>query len=309
MMMKKRSMTIWMVVVITCLAGSQAIGVTQFRDGQTHNIDYRTAEVWVDWQAPRKQTTLNLLDGGRIFAELKGCEDSYLNILGGRINGTLYAWDRSRVTMSGGSIDYRIRAWNNSQVTISGGQLYYLQAYNSTEVNISGGLIRWRLRAYNSSQVSMSGGSIGGDLVADGSSQVTFSGGSINKQLYAYGTSQVSMSGGSIGWSLVAHYGSHVSFLGGSIGRELIADQSGVLTIHGSEFAVGGVPFGYGELTSIFGSWYSNEPYRHLTGILASGDLIDNDFRIGHNAKIVLVPEPATLLLLCLGAVILRRKR
>jgi len=38
-----------------------------------------------------------------------------------------------------------------------------------------------------------------------------------------------------------------------------------------------------------------------MTGTLASGDIINNQFRIGNTAKIVLIPEPATFLLLGLG--------
>jgi hypothetical protein len=42
--------------------------------------------------------------------------------------------------------------------------------------------------------------------------------------------------------------------------------------------------------------------------MLTNGDPINNDFYIATNASIVLVPEPATLLLLGLGAVMLRKK-
>ncbi len=83
--------------------------------------------------------------------------------------------------------------------------------------------------------------------------------------------------------------------------------QSATLTIYGSDFVVDGQPFGYGELTSILGGNWTDEPSRRLIGTLDSGDLIDNGFRIDHNAKIVLIPEPATLLLLGLGAVMVRR--
>ena len=68
---------------------------------------------------------------------------------------------------------------------------------------------------------------------------------------------------------------------------------SGVISIHGSDFAVDGVPFGYGELTSILGGSPWDEPNRNLTGTLASGEPINNGFYIGYDAKIVLVPAPA----------------
>ena len=46
-----------------------------------------------------------------------------------------------------------------------------------------------------------------------------------------------------------------------------------------------------------------------LTGILANGDAISNDFYISTNASIVLMPEPTALLLVGLGVVIMRRRK
>jgi hypothetical protein len=86
-------------------------------------------------------------------------------------------------------------------------------------------------------------------------------------------------------------------------------DTNAKLTIHGSDFAIDGTPFGFGEITSILGSDCGDEPSRRLTGTLANGDIINSQFQIGNSASIVLVPEPATLLLLGLGAVIMKRKR
>ena len=74
-----------------------------------------------------------------------------------------------------------------------------------------------------------------------------------------------------------------------------------MIRIFGSDFEVDGQPFGYGELTSILGSIPLLEPTRRLTGTLLSGELIDNDFYIGHNAKIILIPEPASAALVLLA--------
>jgi hypothetical protein len=68
----------------------------------------------------------------------------------------------------------------------------------------------------------------------------------------------------------------------------------------------------YGTLTSKLGGGLSNEPHRYLTGTLANGDQLGVNFYIGNSASITLVPEPATLFLLGLGAAMLsglRRKR
>jgi hypothetical protein len=128
-------------------------------------------------------------------------------------------------------------------------------------------------------------------------------------KLIAFEDSRINITGGSIGRDLSAGHNSQVTLSGGSIGRELLIDISATLTIHGWDFAVDGQPFGYGELTSILGGWYYNEPYRHLTGILASGDLLDNDFYIGHDARIVLVPEPASAVILGLGSLFFSLRR
>jgi hypothetical protein len=212
--MRSKSVTIWMVVVV-CLAASHTRALVEFNDGGTHNIDYTiTEEVWVDYVAPMKGTTVNLVNNGYISSDLEGFGISVVNILGGSIADDLQANDSTTLSLSGGTI----------------GDTFYVS---------------------DNSNATMSGGSVGELSIFDNSS----------------------------------------------------------LTIIGSGFAVDGNPFGYGELTSILGGSYQNEPQRRLTGTLDSGESIDNIFYIGNDASIVLVPEPSTLLLLGLGAVMLRRKQ
>jgi hypothetical protein len=158
---------------------------------------------------------------------------------------------------------------------VPGGVIIYLYVYNSSQVNISGGSIDHFLWARDNSQVSMSSGYIRYYLDGCDSSQVNISGGLIDGDLGAYNYSQVTMSGGLIHNWLEAY------------------DYS-LLTIDGSGFN-----YPYGTLT---GSGY-------LTGTLASGDLINNSFRTYGAGRIVLVPEPATLLLFGLGAVMVRKRR
>ncbi len=175
-------------------------------------------------------------------------------------------------------IDYRI----DSCVYVD-----YHTPYKYTTINVlDGGSIVYGLLGYEQSRINVSGGFIGMDLIVGGSSQVNISGGIIGNKLASEGSSQVDISGGSISWLL-------------------LSNQS-MIQIFGSDFLVDGQPFGYGELTSIDGGdWRDGQ----LAGTLLSGELIDAHFRIGQNARIVLIPEPASVMLLGLGGFFLRRRR
>ena len=160
--------------------------------------------------------------------------------------------------------------------------------------------------AYDSSQATISSGSVN-YLFAYDSSQETISGGSVIL-LYASNSSQITMTGGSISYHLEAFDSSQVTVSGGTITAGLLADNTSKMIIDGSNFAIDGTPVGFGDITSILGGSSAHDPHRILTGTLANGDIINTQFQIGNQAEIVLTPEPATLLLLGLGAAVLRKK-
>ena len=304
------------------MTAGQGFGFTQFKDGATHDINSTINEdVWVDYQAPGMQTTVNLLNGGSIAPpyKLQGFNDSRINMSIGSFSHYLYANGNSQITM-GGTVYQYLYANDNSQITMSGGSVDILYAYNSSRVNMSGGSVGEEFIAYGSSQVTMSGGSVGldvpfggadlsardssrvnmsgglvrGSLCGLGSSQVTMSGGSVSGYLHAYGSSQVTMSGGSVSGYLYAQDSSRVTMSGGTIRNEnlILLEATAILALDGTNFAIDGTPFNFGEITSILGGAYSNEPYRRLTGTLANGDILNNPFQIGNTAKIVLIPAP-----------------
>jgi hypothetical protein len=292
--MRSKRAEILAAVAAFFVSASPIMAVVEFNDGGVWDIDYEIIDdVWVDFETPGIGTTVNILDGADMPAlwTLTGWEDSTLNILDGSLFG-LDARNRTQATVSGGYIR-AIDTFDSSQATVSGGSKRYIDAHDNSQVTVSGGSMS-RFHAYDGSQVTISGGSISsgtfwGTLTTFDSSRVAVSGGSIGSGIHAMADSQVIVSGGSM--------------------RRLTLMENAVLTIDGSDFAVDGTPVGYVELSSIFGGYHFDEPYRRLTGTLFNGDSLDSDFQIGHNAKILLVPEPATLLLLGLGASMLRKRK
>ncbi len=289
----KASLRISMCVMVAVVS-SQARGLIQYNDGGTYNISTTVNDdVWVDWEAPEKGTTVNVLSGGNIPSPYK-----------------LQVFQDSRLNISDGSA-YHLDAHDNSQVTVSSsGQVKsYLYAYDDSQVIMSGGTINRILHAYDSSQVTMSGGWIGDALISYGNSEVTMSGGVLNNALDSFGSSRVTITGGTIGNDLYTLDSSRVTITGGTIGNDLFLGNDSILTIKGYDFAIDGIPVDFGNISSMLGGHFDNEPYRRLTGTLLSGDALNNQFRIGNTAQITLIPEPATLLMLSLGGLMLRKRK
>ena len=268
--------------MVMLLAGSPALALVEFKDGLTHDINYIiNDQVRVDWQTPSMYTTVNLLPGG------------------GVTNNSLNGYQNSRINVQGGSARW-LSSFDSSQVCISDGWVESPCSYGYSHVDVTGGSIG-RLYSCNSSQVDISNGSLN-RLYAEDSSRVNISGGSINvlwatQGVTNWASSQVNISGGSVG-DMYIHFSCQVNISGGSINGAWRLWMWGVLTISGSDFAVDGQPVGYGELTSIFGGYYGNEPPRHLTGTLAGGEPIDSDFYIGQYARIILIPPPQTIVVI-----------
>ena len=293
--------TICFAAVVMLLAGSPALALVEFKDGLTHDIGYAIDdEVRVDWQTPSMYTTVNVLPGANLGffpISLQGFEQSRMNISGGWTR-LLNAYDSSQVSVSGGSIGL-IHAYGTSQVSITGGSIrWYLYAHDSSRMYITGGSIgdgspsNGHVTTYGSSQLFITSGWIGGSLYLHNSSQVSITGGSVRGRLIAWDSPQASISGGLIQGDLTPGGSSQVSITGGTIRGPLQPFAQGLINIYGSNFAVDGRAVGNIELTSIYGDWYWYEPVRHLTGTLDSGEPINNDFYIGHSAKIVLIgPE------------------
>jgi len=170
--MKRQSILVLAAIFALGIFGvvpEKAVALVTLDDGQIHNINYPINDnVWVDYQSPGMQTTVNWLDGGILPYPycLRGYEDSVIN-------------------MSGGLIEFGLLAYDNSQVAVSGGLIYWLEAQDNSKVTVFGGSIDSNLFAYHNSQVDISGGSIRYSLISEGNSQVTVSGGSIGQEIRA----------------------------------------------------------------------------------------------------------------------------
>lgn len=198
-------------------------------------------------------------------------------------------------------IDYGYPGIGTTVNLVPGGKIgYCLDAFENSNFTMSGGEIATHLSGSNDSHITISGGKIGEEVLCGGNSQVTISGGHIGIEINAYMNSQITFSGGVLGYQLRANGYSKVIISGGQVGYELWATQNSIMTIYGTDFGIDGLNVGYGPITVASGI---------LTGTLASGEAINNDFYIYDDASIVLVPEPATVLLFGLGSLVLLKKR
>jgi hypothetical protein len=129
---------------------------------------------------------------------------------------------------------------------------------------------------------------------------------------------------GAISVSIEAYQNSHIYISGGTVRGTLYARENGIITLEGNNFRVGNVyvngflniPYllSVGALTeNSGGSSYYTQYDGLLRGELADGTALQNGIEIFYRpqmngANFNVIPEPTTLLLLGLGAVMLKRK-
>jgi hypothetical protein len=179
----------------------------------------------------------------------------------------------------------------------------WIDAYEDSQVSILGGGVAATIRAYGRCDLTIAGGEIGGPVVVRENSRMEISGGSMESWVQAFDDSEATISAGQVALFVEAWDNSRVTISGGTIGGRIAAIRDSLITLVGSDFAVNGTPVGYGDSARIYGIMGT------ITGILANGDTLNNSFNInGIGADITFIPEPATLLLLGIGAMGVLRK-
>jgi hypothetical protein len=259
------------IISLIILSGSLKANV-YFEDGLLHTINYTIDElVVVDYDKPGLGTTVEIINGGWVKV-IEAYYDSKVKIYDGGGGGSINAINSS-LYMYGGSI--------------SGGGVFGLG-----NVEIYGGTMTGQFSIRDSTQAYIYNCSIG-SLIANGDKEVFIYDGEFNK--------------------LSTQAFSIASVFGGQISEKINAVDESFIKFYGSNFYVNGNLMQYGQSARIYGIPGVNQYGMSylggtINGVLSNGDLLNVPFYIYDNSDITFVPEPATILLLSLGIIFLRRR-
>jgi len=182
----------------------------------------------------------------------------------------------------------------------------------------TGGIIGGGLVTYNSSTAIIDGGTVGEKIVASGVSEVEIKSGTIQGYVYSGTDSIIEIIGGTISGDIKVHYQGNIKVSGGLIGGIFDVWGDGVIELYGSDFSVGGVDLSVGDSLRDYGTLELlgfGDPFYTgtINGTLSDGTELNHYFQISdwEDGDIVIVPEPATLMLFItgLGTMVIKKRR
>lgn len=254
-----------------------------FNDGDYHRIDYAISDtdgISVDLFTPGVETEVEITNG----AQAKMCN----------------AYEDSQVTMNGGNLTYDLWAYDRSQMTLSGGTLRGLYGHDNSQITVTGGSLAWGVVGNINSRIDIFDCQAMGVTAID-NSHINIMGGVFAGNIQVWDDAKLTLSGGTFGNYIIS-------------GGWHDESSSGLISLDGSDFKINGISVDYGDFASQYASWGTHPDGSTpsltgiITGTLKNGQSINKRFYLSHDADITFIPEPATLLLLSLGGLLLRRK-
>ncbi len=172
--------------------------------------------------------------------------------------------------------------------------------YNNATVDMTGGSVTFQLTAYDFSIVNISGGSLEA-IICTGSGTVNLSGGSVISGMGVSSSGTANVFGGTL--AVLDVGSSNPSNLhGGTISDYLRATSTTNVYGYGFDYNPLAGSYGGGQLT---GFWLNNSPF--------SLDLYASDepggAPVDTYSHLMLIPEPATILFLGAGMLLVTRKK
>ncbi len=259
-----------------------------YGDGQHHIISTSVEEdiIVVGYarvNEPFRSTTVDIVHEGKIGGDVTVGSFGFVNVAGGSIQGNVGSIaDGGGIYISSGAIQGSVEVTGVTSLHISsahiGGNVYYGKSYDKFSITDS---------------------VIAGD-VTTAAARSSISNTTIHGILRSVIAPKMVISDCSLYSGIEASSYSVFSLKQCGITGNITVNDHSVLIIRGNGFKVNGVDFVSGNLSP----FYSGE----VTGLSATGRLIDFDFTINDYAEIILIPEPSALILLGMGGLFLRKK-
>jgi hypothetical protein len=167
-------------------------------------------------------------------------------------------------------------------------------------------LIDFNKPGMNTTVIFEPGGAVTGDYDLYGyqDCRIILNGGVLNHDLNAYNNTEVTIHSGSINQFLYARDNSVVTLYGGTVGT-ISLQENADLFVYGVSYAINGTPMAPGQTLQM------PEGGVTLSVTFETGGTMDYEvlFRgSGQNVVTLMIPEPATLGLLAVGGLLLRRR-